>query len=1014
MGTSEFVKIERIQPTIFFKNSPRGLEQVVELTIHNPREEANAGIVIKFLNQRTQRMIFGLKSGKGTYRIEMPALDEGIKVTFEISLEGKFQDQHQFTWPATKRWEIYLVQSTHHHLNYSNLPEENLRAYHKYFNQLSEFCETTASYPFEARFRYTIETVWPLIHFIRYSPRPEVDKLMNFIRKGRIEVAALFDNLVTQIASGEELIRLLYPVFRLKRIFRIPIRSAILNRVSGFSWGLATILADAGIQYFTPQLPVYSKSETQLWDEKTILPHGAPDAFHWETPNGQKLLFWYGDECIHDLDLNDPAAVEKYLLHLEQQDYAYPIVRRVISGASRDNAPPTRDFCEAVQEWSKQWAFPKLVLSTNAQFFDRLTKDLPNELPTFRGELPGSEYPVTITSSAQPVATARQTQNQLICAEKLATLCGQLTDFPYPFHEFRSAYEMLLLFDDHSWGQFHPFGAAHTAVLTEKNLQANRAAAYAHDILMHSLNKIADQIQLPDDQYHLIVFNTLSFARTDTVSADFMVIPPSNLPLLPQEKEHKLFPRPLGFTTVSGREMIQIPLELVDGFELIDVQKGQNVPYQIDEINDPGDATADAASRYALGQENQLYLKRMLFIAKEVPAFGYKAYQLRPVEKVEVIPKRAEVSVKTLENRFYRIIVATNTGGIFSIYDKELQQDFVDGFSHFRINQIFVHSTERNKIYKLENVNIRREQRGSITTSLIITGSTVGCPQCIQEITLYNDLKRIDFTNRILKDATPLQEVYFAFPFQLKAPRLHFEGPLTILEPIKDQFPGSPTRAHAVQRWVALSDDNLTVAWASLDAPVIRLGGLWTESVPSTFQLLSPKKQSTPAAPLKTLPNAHLYSLVTSGNYRQGFSNSQVCDLLFRYAITSFPQTENDVRPRNFGLSRAEPLLPVFIKGPQDGQLSDNSDFMQLTPENITLMTFKKSEVGDHLIVRLWETGGKDTTVQLTLKFAEIQSASRLNLVEEELTPLEITTPHSLSVPMKAREVATVQVVLKK
>ncbi|MCI0515153.1 glycosyl hydrolase-related protein [candidate division KSB1 bacterium] len=1018
MAKVEFAKIEEIRPTIFFKSSPRGLDQMLEIVFTNPRAETNASLVIKYLGQKTQRMIFGVKPGTGTYQVEMPDLNEPTEITFELSLEGKLQDQMKLNWQPARRWEIYLVQFSHHHLHYTNLPADTLRDYYRAFNRLIDLCEETAAWPTEAQFRYTIETTWPLLSYLRNMSRQKVDKLLQFIKEGRIEIAALFGNEITDLCSSEELIRLLYPVVRLKKLFNLPVKTAMLTNVSGVSWGLATALAEAGIRYFSPALSLYAGAAHPHWDEAVVTPQGIPTIFNWQTPAGKDVLFWQGDEKSATEFWPDTNALSAYLNQLQTQGYPYPYVRRLITSATRDNAPPTRAWCDAVMAWNKKWAYPKLVLGTNTQFFERLQPLIDPNLHTLRGSIPGIDFPVVTTSMPQDLALNRHTQRELAVTEKVATLASQFTTEPYPAEELRGCYEKLMLFDEHSWGQFHPLGVMHAAALLEKKYQAYSAAAQTYNILIKSLNRLADEITLADDFYHLVVFNPLTSSRTDLVSAELAPAPATGLPLKKEASKNtptEDFPRPLEFTTLAGRQMVTLPLDFVNqGFEIVDLEDNSTVPYQINELADASDAAPDAAERYAFGQTNPLYLKTLLFVARNVPPLGLKVYQLKPATNIEVIPKRVEAAVKTFENRFYRIIIATNTGGIFSIFDKESGQELVDGFAHYRVNQLFVRMTTRDVIHKLENVNIRRETKGAISTSMIITGSTVGCPQCIQEITLYNDVKRIDFTNRILKDATPLQEVYLAFPFQVKNPQIRLESGLTVIDPIQDHFPGANPATQAVQNWISLSNSDIAIAWTSLDAPVIQLGGLWPGELTHFYQLIQPKS-ATPITPL-TAQNltGHIYSLAMTGNYRTGFSNRQVVDLILRYSMTSFKGDVNHGQARQFGWAKNYPLQPVFVKGPQSGKLPAQYSCCQIAPENVVLLALKQAEFGNQLILRLWETEGKASEVTIKLNLGKLEAAFRTNLVEEGPTSLPLAGENILKVPIEAGEVITLALTVQK
>ncbi len=1008
----DFAKIENVHPTIFFKFSPRGNNQIVDITLTNPKSEANASIIIKFFDQKTQRMIFGVKPGTALYQMEVPEIPDGTEVTLDLSLDGKLQDQFKINWPAVRRWEIHLVHFSHHNLSYTHLPTDTQAEYDRHFNSLINYCEETANWPEESQFRFTIETTAPLLHFIRNHSRRRVDELIKFIKNGRIEVAALWGNTISELCSSEELIRLLYPVCRLKHLYEIPVKTAMLNNISGINWGLATILADAGIKYFSPTF--HSDSQHPYWDESVAAPKGRPDVFYWESRDQQKVLFWVGDE---ENIYSQPPIPElaTYLPKLEKQGYPFSVVRRLVSSAGRDNAPPTKAFCEAVQKWNKEWAFPKLVMSTNTRFFEKLATEIPADIRTLKGGIPGTEYPIAITSMAQEVALNRQNQNQLTTAEKFATIAAFGSNCEYPAEEFRRAYEMMMAFDDQSWGQFHPFGPAQEAALAYKKQQAYYAAAQAHSILSTSLSKLADEITLLADAYHLVIFNPTNWIRTDVAQVDFVPIPPTGLPLCeinPPDEKSEAFPQPLTAMTVKNRELITLPPELVEkGFELIDLANQSQVPYQINEISEPGDAFEDAAHRYAFGYLNSLYRKKLIFIAKDVPAFGYKVYQILPTLRQEVIPKRVESSVKTIENKFYRLIVATNTGGLFSLFDKELERELVDNFSQYRVNQLFIHAIERDKIIKLENVNIRREQRGTISLSLIITGTMNGCPQCIQEITLYNDIKRIDFTNRILKDTTPLQELYFAFPFQMRNPHIRYENGFGLLDPASDFFAGCHPDVHALQNWLSLSDGEMTIAWTSFDAPIIRFGSLPNGNLSHFEPLIQPKKAGSKAnAP----SNGQFYSLAMSSNYRTGFPNVQLTDMLYRYSLTSFKADGGEENTRQFGMMKSYPLHPIFIKGPQNGHFELQQSFITVSPAQVKIITLKKAEFGTNYILRILEMSGQETEAELTIHFAKIQSIRRTNLVEDNPQTLQQLDSNKILLKLKPLEIVTLSVALEK
>ena len=102
--------------------------------------------------------------------------------------------------------------------NAQGVPSENiLITYDGYYDDILRFCEETEDFPEESKYRYTAEQAWSIIHFIENRPKEIVEKLAKYIKEGRIETHAFLGNEITGICSHEELIRLMYPAFRLKR-----------------------------------------------------------------------------------------------------------------------------------------------------------------------------------------------------------------------------------------------------------------------------------------------------------------------------------------------------------------------------------------------------------------------------------------------------------------------------------------------------------------------------------------------------------------------------------------------------------------------------------------------------------------------------------------------------------------------------------------------------------------------------------------------------------------------------
>ena len=115
---------------------------------------------------------------------------------------------------------------------------------------------------------------------------------------------------------------------------------------------------------------------------------------------------------------------------------------------------------------------------------------------------------------------------------------------------------------------------------------------------------------------------------------------------------------------------------------------------------------------------------------------------------------------------------------------------------------------------------------GPVCQALEVSGTAHGHPLVRQTIRLYDGIKHVEFSTRLLKDVTPLLEGYLAFPFKVAQPAFRYEGVLAALEPVADFLPGGQSDALAVQNWVKVQGEDITVLWSPLDAPLVSLGGL--------------------------------------------------------------------------------------------------------------------------------------------------------------------------------------------
>jgi alpha-mannosidase len=986
------LRIDAIEPAVLFTRAGDRLLQQVRISIENSAASVDAQI--RFEPERREPTVHPLgvvESGTCRCTIQVPDLRESVQVVLTLEVGDVVCERRELTWEPRKHWRVHMVPISHHDLGYTDTIEGVLRKYCGIYEDVLRFCEETEGWPEGSRFHYTAEEAWSLQHFVEQSSSATVDRLARYVGQGRVEVPALYGNQISGLCGHEELIRLLYPSARLARRLGATLRTGSITDVPGLSWGLPTVLAGAGVRNFFAGLPTYFRWPQPhipadihtFWDEAAVMrSHGRPDAFYWQGPDGGRVLVYYQGAygCWSPTNCEEAVAQLPGMLdEMDETGSPFSVVRYGGYGCG-DNTDTDIAVSHLVREWNEKWAYPQLVVSTNSMFFSALEKECDN-LRVFSGELPHTDYAVGALSTALETTLNRRTHDRLHAAEKLATLTGITGSMDEgTVGRIAAAYDDMLLYDEHTWGKSYQVGASQDLAWNEKSRYAYRAAALTESVLDTGLDRLASSVRLEEDSRHVVVFNPLSFARSDVVRLE-------------------------GF-------LPDAPLALVD------VESGLTVPHQLVEIDSPQAPLPHAAGRYARGQFQPADRHDLVFQARDVPPLGYRSYRIEPRSEeasqasgIEEVSQTSgiEVGEYSLENRFFRLALDPHTGAVTSLFDRELDRELVDIQAAHQLNQLVVRQSQSGNTACPLEATIAEGARGPVYTSLLVRSSAPGCPQLTQEIILYEDIKRVDFSSRLLKDSTPCMELYFAFPFAAAAPTFHFEGSNSVIRPLRDQFPGSNSNYYSVQHWAEVADGNTSIVLAPLDAHMMEFGGLHPCYVSQAHHGVTPSDFGRPFAGPDDMTRGHLYSFVLDSNFRTNFQATQQADLLFRYALTAQPGDWHSGRSRDFGWGAANPLLPALRKGGSGGTLPPVASFCRIDGNHVILSACKWAEEGGGAILRLTETLGVAGEVTVTLPLFEIAHAWRTDLIEQNASPLSAEL-HSFSLSIKPFEIATVRI----
>jgi alpha-mannosidase len=104
--------------------------------------------------------------------------------------------------------------------------------------------------------------------------------------------------------------------------------------------------------------------------------------------------------------------------------------------------------------------------------------------------------------------------------------------------------------------------------------------------------------------------------------------------------------------------------------------------------------------------------------------------------------------------------------------------------------------------------------------------------------------------------------------------------------------------------------------------------------------------------------------------------------------------------------------MPVCVKGnnKNEAALKPSLSFCQLDKDNVILLTLKRAEDGEGIILRLLEIQGISATVTIFLPYINIIRAYQTNAVEENEKVVH-SRKHTLKVDLKPFSLVTIRVI---
>jgi hypothetical protein len=819
---------------------------------------------------------------------------------------------------------------------------------------LDEAMDLTAEHP---SFRFSTDGEWNLEQFLKSRSPAEQQRIITAIQKEQLYIPAQSSNLLTGFPTAETLIRSLYPSADFSREHGTPFNYANITDVPSYSWSYASILAAARIPYF---LAASNNDRAPV----LLLGHlNENSPFWWQGPDGGKVLMWYSRHYMQMqflFGLPPITQTGKEMLPVFLQMYEHPSYHAnaaIIFGTQVENTDLFPQQAALAGQWNVKYAYPHIQYSGFHDALAQTARQFGPDIPTIRGD-GGPYWEDGIGSDAFYAGMERQNESRAPSAEKLATISTLVNPrLAVDRGKLDAMWASMVLMDEHTWTSYNsvsdPTSNEAVQQLRVKDSRAVTAAALRSNLLRSSMASLADSIAAGVNS--VIVFNPLNWKRDGKVTID-----------------------------------------LDKGMEVADHSTGKSVPYLV---------LSDGPN-----------FNRVEFTATDVPAVGYKVYEVRDTKAPAPAPQTTTST--TIESPFYRIVLDPSTGSIQSIYDKQLNKEIVDAASKWRFGQYLYVSggdKEPNSILQYRAVSPKPVLRIHLAANgrLISVQQTAwgwraqmessadNTPQIHTEIRLFNHQKKIELIENIDKKPELKKEaVYFAFPFAMTHPQFQYEIQNGVVDPAKDMYPGAGREWFSVQHWAAVQQDGVSAAVMPLDASLVTLGDINRGAWPTEFG-------QRPGA---------IFSYVMNNYWHTNYRAEQGGHFRFRYIITSAAHT-NAAALSRMGWEEVTPLEEDQITSqdkaldmprPLDG---NQRSFLSVDDPDLLLDTWKPAEDGRGTILRLIDLGGVARTVSITTPLLAIDHVDLTDAVERDIKPIVPGGPHTFNVAIRPHGIVTIRVI---
>lgn len=873
-----------------------------------------------------------LKEGKQTLEVLVPATVETNTIGVSVLSQGTVLASSTLSLPPLRPWEIRIIHQTHLDIGFTHKQEDVLKMQVTNLRDALRFIEETKDYPDEAQFRFHPEGMWAVEEFMRTATEAEKSNFLEACRAGRIHLDVMYAQAMTGLYHEEELVELMGAAKRFEKTYGIPITSAMQSDVPGYTWGLVSVLKQCGVPYLSVGPNWFATGDVNdffLGEGIVGKTHRGGRVFRW----ADQPFWWEG-----------PSGKSRVLLWMPGWGY---------SGFQCGRDAITPEKVTAYLNWLESKKYPyDMVMWRYAVGADNgpAWRKLSDIVRDWNNKYASPRLVVSTNS-----ATMRDFAQRY--GDQLPVMRGDFT--PY-------------------WED----GAASTSRATGVNRAAIETLTQAETLWTMLDPALPLQERFDAAWNKAIMYDEHTWGAHNSISA------PDDPFAVAQDQYKQAYA--FDCSTLSRDLMREIapPLESAEGTVYDVTNTASWARDGLITVTADGMQVTDEAGKPVPSQ--QLASGELVFVARNVPAFGARRYVLRKGEGM----RKGSVHAKGLKlsNDSLKLKIDRKTGAIRSLRRKGVRGEFVDTGKGAGLNDylyILGRDAEKRRQQIHGKVKVTVEDAGPLVGTLRVESDAPGCEKLVRRVRLVDGLDHVEVIDEVskLRERKP-EGVYFGFPFKIPGAEARIDTPWAVVRVEKDQLEGANRNYYCVQRWVDLSNTGRGVTWVTPDAPMLQFNPIkiappfgtqyWREHIE---------------------PGAFLWSWTMNNHWETNYKADQEGLITFRYAVLPHGGGYDAVQAQRFGRSVCQPLqaLRVAAEKPAARPLLTVSD------PGVIVTSIRPSRDHKAFIVRLFNVTDKPR--ETTLTWGRPMGAVWISNPAEDL--VQVTGP---VISMDKYEMATLRV----